>query len=539
MKKTIILSSLALALCVGASAQDQVLGGRVLLGSEFTFTDMITLSQTQYTLGTARTSAMGGAFSSLGADISSMSINPAGLGMYRGSDFAFSLSGGNSVMKSSFSDPYAGDKMRNSQGNFAFNNIGVALEVFRGSGALTSMSFGVGYNRLADFNSVSSMQLYDRPSTIANAFTNMLRGIPEGNLVTDSRPFQNRNIPVNHWGAVMGYQSYRLEDDGTASNQYRITDYQNPAWVNPYLRSKNEGAIGEYSLGLGFNFSNVVYMGFSVGIQDIYYRMTEQYEEGYDYEVPNNDGQQLNYMLYDQYIRMAGTGVNFKFGLIVRPVDPLRLSVAVHSPTMVTFDREYSGEMFNDFKVGDSGYSDTDVLIEEMRFNSPPKLMFGASWTFGQYAILSADYEKAWFNGMRLIDESYQVEEYFKADAKEYCKGSDNLRVGLEVKPVPMLALRAGYGYYGSPLKGTFGEVPFNNPVRTKSQTMSAGIGFRFSNVTFDLAYVRTDSDYTGYDFYYYDGVNNAGDPVTFAQDGYVTQKRGQNNIIFTCGIRF
>ena len=38
--------------------------------------------------GTARYVGMGGAMNALGADISTMSVNPAGIGLYRRSDFS-------------------------------------------------------------------------------------------------------------------------------------------------------------------------------------------------------------------------------------------------------------------------------------------------------------------------------------------------------------------------------------------------------------------------------------------------------------------
>ncbi len=50
--------------------------------------DVLRLSQYTYT-GSARATAMGGAFGSLGADVSSMSLNPAGMGMYRTSEMIF------------------------------------------------------------------------------------------------------------------------------------------------------------------------------------------------------------------------------------------------------------------------------------------------------------------------------------------------------------------------------------------------------------------------------------------------------------------
>ena len=57
-------------------------GGSVLNHDMLWATDLAQLSQT-HVFGTARVMGMGGAFTSLGADLSSMSLNPAGLGMYR------------------------------------------------------------------------------------------------------------------------------------------------------------------------------------------------------------------------------------------------------------------------------------------------------------------------------------------------------------------------------------------------------------------------------------------------------------------------
>ena len=50
--------------------------------------DVLRYSITQPT-GSIRTMAMGGAFGALGADIASMGINPAGIGMYRRGDVSY------------------------------------------------------------------------------------------------------------------------------------------------------------------------------------------------------------------------------------------------------------------------------------------------------------------------------------------------------------------------------------------------------------------------------------------------------------------
>ncbi|MDD3108369.1 MAG: hypothetical protein PHV49_04065, partial [Alistipes sp.] len=113
--------------------------------------DLLRFSQTNYAFGTARSAALGGAFTSLGADLASMSINPAGLGMYRGSDVGITLSVSSVTSQSNY---------LNRQTDFTktkgvIGNVGVAFNLFQGDGALTSFTLGVAYTRMADFNTLS------------------------------------------------------------------------------------------------------------------------------------------------------------------------------------------------------------------------------------------------------------------------------------------------------------------------------------------------------------------------------------------------
>lgn len=74
--KKLIISALALAPAAAAFAQSPV--------------DAMALSQTELR-GSARFMSMAGAFTALGADISAVGQNPAGIGMYRGSDIGLTL----------------------------------------------------------------------------------------------------------------------------------------------------------------------------------------------------------------------------------------------------------------------------------------------------------------------------------------------------------------------------------------------------------------------------------------------------------------
>ena len=72
MKKYILLSGIAIFITLFAGAQDLM--------------DALRYSNIAVS-GTARAGAMGNAFGALGGDFTSASINPAGLGLYRSSEF--------------------------------------------------------------------------------------------------------------------------------------------------------------------------------------------------------------------------------------------------------------------------------------------------------------------------------------------------------------------------------------------------------------------------------------------------------------------
>ena len=73
MKSKIILGMLAGVCASAVSAQNQY-GALNFLGNDIN--------------GTARFVGMGGAMSALGADLSTISTNPAGIALFRGNDFA-------------------------------------------------------------------------------------------------------------------------------------------------------------------------------------------------------------------------------------------------------------------------------------------------------------------------------------------------------------------------------------------------------------------------------------------------------------------
>ncbi len=104
--------------------------------------------------GTARAGGMGNAFGALGGDFTSVSINPAGMGLYRSSELVFTPSFGHNSIEST----YRNNLMSDSKYNFTFNNLSYVTALptsNQGETGLISINVGIGFNRLKDFNSTA------------------------------------------------------------------------------------------------------------------------------------------------------------------------------------------------------------------------------------------------------------------------------------------------------------------------------------------------------------------------------------------------
>ena len=159
LNKTLCLVAMLLGLATTSSAQYRF-GGMMMDHDGMMSDDMYTLSQVNFGFGSARSMAMAGAFTSLGADVASMGINPAGLGMYRSSDVSFSP-----IMSFNNASHNVRSAGENSQSRFAVSNFGLSLNLYESSKTrLVSFNIGLGYNRVADFNYNYSLSAQSAPS---------------------------------------------------------------------------------------------------------------------------------------------------------------------------------------------------------------------------------------------------------------------------------------------------------------------------------------------------------------------------------------
>jgi len=111
---------------------------------------------------TARSKAMGNAFGAIGGDFSSLSINPAGIGIYLRSEVTGTL---NIIGINSTESTYQNNITDDRNNNFGFRNFGyvMANPVQGGGSGLVSFNFGIGFNKLNNFNQNMSVGAFGSP----------------------------------------------------------------------------------------------------------------------------------------------------------------------------------------------------------------------------------------------------------------------------------------------------------------------------------------------------------------------------------------
>ena len=530
MKKIFLTLCTALMLCSAAKGEAFDSGGLVIDPSTITAFDIFNSSTTQFSLGTARSAAMAGAMTSLGADASSMSINPAGMGMYRSNEIVFTP-----MMTFSRAKSNAATFEGNSKNRFGIGNFSMVAKLRESSTGVTAINMGIAYNRLADFNYKYSFATQGTAgsSSIADIFAGQLAAGQitstqlKGNYDGAGYFMWDRFDPT-YWGAILGYKTGLINDSNGGWGRDMIGS---AAGVDGYTTVESKGSAGEWVWSLGMNFGSKFYLGFSLGAATINRERHIYYGEGYSYKADPALNYQMEHFNYDQVAKMKGTGVNFKIGAIYRPIESLRIGVAFHTPTYYSVTYSYQGGMtseikannnVDDYKLDSNGYirppfsEETVVLVDDgdysWSYTSPTRLMFGVSYTIAKQLILSVDYERDWYNSMRLKDSPYGA--LYKGYIKDTFKGSNTVRAGAEWRFIPQMAVRMGYGLWSGAL--TDNTAIYSSPVTYRTEYMSAGFGVALSkHFTIDATYQFCKNNMTPYKtFYGYDSNIDIASPT-------------------------
>lgn len=446
--------------------------------------------------GTARSVAMGNAFTALGGDLGAVTINPAGSAVAGYSQFTITPSLTSStntaygITDNGSSNSYFQNKMKSSMTRFGMPNVGFTFNFDTGrNSGLKGITAGFIVNSSNSWcvdtyakgtNSQTSFlaaMAYDATDEIARLNANNPNAVP---AYSKMDYLNEKAYDYMNWSNTIGYRSgmfSAFDKDGklfagatetVTENDGKINKIQDGTVSQAYGRSIS-GNKYDYILNIGANISDFVYIGFNLGINSITYDKTYYFKEGaidpfearfYD----KNNVEHVTYFknaTYRNSYSAEGIGVYGKLGVIVAPGGGLRFGAAVQTPTAITIKEQW--QVMGQTKFEDSsfdGEAESEVGYYEYNFSSPWRANFGAAYTLGKFAAFSIDYELAGFGGMRydidrrsMNDEDIEHFEIVNDDISKAYGTSHYLRIGAEIKPMSSLAVRAGYNLAGEAQK--------------------------------------------------------------------------------------
>ena len=487
MKKLFLSALMAFSGLTVVQAQDTYLNDRVTNNSDI--------------IGTARYVGMGGAMGALGGDLSVISNNPAGLGLYRRSDAALTMGG-------LFQDdePARGDD----KGRFTFDQIGFVVACPIGDDQVKFVNFGFNYQKKINYGHSLLTQQNLGGLSQCDMFAWMAGDLEKLDNLGNHASFSN---PM--YDDLMAAGMFQLSSDGSAfTNGWRGN-------TGIFSRSTSGGLYG-YEFNISGNVSDRYYWGLTFGVDKLDYQADAIYEEQ-----PMPGG--VAYRLY-QSQRLEGNGVNIKLGTIIRPIEesPLRFGLAIETPTWYRLKHratygisvaDATGKLPAPYVSNEDNYLEYNVYSPwKFRASIGSTIDNFMAWDI-EYQYSLNDYTKM---GYPKSYDGYDGEASLSMDKDRdmqamthaSMQGVHNLRLGMEYKPIQGMFVRCGYNFFSAPFKKTgrldqkVGSYALDYATSTdyinlgSTSIFSLGLGLRGKHFYADIAYKYR---YQRGDFYAFD----------------------------------
>ena len=513
--------------------------------------------------GTARYVGMGGALEALGADITTMGTNPAGIGLFRHSTFQTSFSVVSQQDAVKFGET--------GKTHVSFDQAGFVYSTQTGPQSFVNLGFN--YRKSRNFNQILSA---------ANSLRRgSLNQVGYAKFDKDNVNRGGYNLDWNTDGDLMGFENNG--ENAYRANTFTQVDYLYMNAFNAWPKNGDDndieigyldgstdsdayiyhngqrGWISDFDINLSGNVNDRVYLGLTVGIHDVNYKSTTEYAEKLIFADGTSAG---NTLLADE-LEVTGTGVDIKVGIIFRPIEfsPFRVGLAVSSPTWYDLKTSNSTQFYNNCYQQGIGLWEKGENGEtyEFKMYTPWKFDVSLGHTIGRQLALGATYEYSDYSTMDMrVNDGYDYygntdshsDREMNNQTDRTLKGVHTLKLGAELKPDPVMAVRLGYNYV-SPMYEENGvrDMTVNSIGVMYSSTndyvnwkdthrITCGLGYKYDGWNFDIAYQYSTTKGTFHPFQPNTSFDFDGATVTnVPQTAEVANKRHQ--ILATVGYTF
>lgn len=431
--------------------------------------------------GSARYNSLAGAFGALGADLSVLSVNPAGMARFKNSEFSFTPQ----LYTQKTNTSFMGTNTLDSKEKFTFGNIGivgVSKASEKSPNLWKSIQFGFAYNKLADFSERYSIKGVSDTS-LSYVFAKNGNGIAPDQIGS-----------VAPFDAGLAYYAYLIDPSDSLGTFYTTQMYQGDFSVSHTV--EKSGSLGETDLSISGNYNDKIYIGGSIGFPKIRFDQTKHHTE-----ITLDDSLDIESFIYSEYLSTRGNGYNFKAGIIFLPMKWLRLGAAFHTASIFTYMKDgWSNDIYSVFR-GDSSF--TSISPEGSyvyKLKTPGRFIGSLAVVIAKKGLISLDYEYVDYKDNSLRRNKYSGDSYnFESENNAIIsnfRAATNLRIGAEYLVKGPWMVRAGFAHYQNGYNKTLTEK--NSPLLT----YAGGFGYRTKEFFIDFGYTLTKStsDYFMYD---------------------------------------
>ncbi len=481
--------------------------------------------------GSARNIATGGAMGSLGGEITAPFVNPAGLAMYKTSEFVFSPG---FILNKNISS-YRETNTSNNKNAFDIGPTGIIVGIPNYKNPSRNSAISIVFNKKTSFNNVLNYGGLNNYSSYSEQFA---EEFAKSNLSIGTVLNSNSPLPYTAAPALYTYLIDTVSINGTlqikAAPEYLLDSGKS---LQQNLSRKTFGGLYEWAFAFATKLNEQWQLGATFGIPIINYHSNTTFSET---DISGDSTNHFNSFSYTDDFKTYGSGFNLKIGAIFRPRDYIRLGFAFHTPdfmllkdTRTTFLSTQLDNPVSTYSVSSTTFTNNQPGESNYSFNTAWKAIISGSYVFrevenvkNQKGFITADIEYVKHKGSRFqsSNENVTTEEksYYTAlnnVIKENYKGTFNFRVGGELK-FNVIMTRIGFAYYGNPY--------VDHAFKASQMLLSGGLGYRNNGFFIDLTYAYHITRNVDLPYRLEDRAN------TFAN-----LKQNQQNILATIGIKF
>ncbi len=447
--------------------------------------------------GTARMQGLGGHHNAIGADITSISGNSAGLGFYNRSEI--NLTGNFGITR--IGSNYISSETSRTDNQGGLSGFGIVLAGDNWQNSDWKGNFGFSYAKQLEFNQSFSVIGLNNVSSLLDKYIQTVNKNGETGASLDNQFDSNSSTGLTP--ESLAYQSFLINPDNkTGGAPFSRFEPNLPTQQVGYASS--EGFQSQWDISYGLSYRQKFYIGAGVHFTKIQSTLINSWDETFV------GAKYVSGFAYEEKLMTNGTGYSVSLGMIYKVNNHLRAGFNFQSPTFYNQVNEQltggmspraifipsydvNGKPISIFNVGNV-YLATNEFTYQL--TTPMKIGGGLAYFFDKKGFVTMDIEMVDYSSISVksaelgFSANQNFMNKYNSIAQKYFQSDLNIKIGGELRLDSKFSLRAGIAQFGGGYQKNY------DPIDRTIRQFSGGLGYKSEGFYLDLAVLhRTQND--------------------------------------------